>query len=180
MDGYRDDKRAHTRQETMVARDLGLKLLWDVVDPNLGACDFNLRIEAAIEIARNDATIPNAIEPALNALLAHSDEAHLSKLQTAVAQAGLWRIGPERFAALVTHLTIGNLLPLTDAARVLASIPYGERQGLPSQIQYLLDVADAVVEDFREGRMNPDEDDVLMAALRAIANVGSSNPPPSG
>lgn len=149
-----------------------LKLLGDVVAPFPSDGDLRARVDAAVALAVEDAGLPREVEAALNGLLEEASEARLRRVQQAVVRSGLWRVGTDRFVALVTRLATEGHLNLPDAARALADVPHSERRCLPQAAQHVLHVADAVVEDARDGVMEIEDDEIFREALRDLGASG--------
>ena len=142
-----------------------LKLLGDVVAPFSIGADLRTRVDAAVALAVEDAGLPGEVEEALNGLMAEAQEARLREVQQAVVRSGVWQIGMARFVALVARLGAEGHLKITDAALALARLPHPERRRLCQAAQHLLDVADAVVEDARDGVMEIEDDETFRKAL---------------
>jgi hypothetical protein len=150
-----------------------LKLLGDVVEPRPDGRDLRTRVEAAVLLAVDGTKLPAEIETALNGFMEQASEDRLRLVQRAVARSGLWAIGPVRFVTLVANLAADGHLELADAAQALAAVPRQERKHLSAAARHLLDVADAVVEDARDGVMEVEEDEVFREALRAFRTSNS-------
>lgn len=145
-----------------------LKLLGGVVAPSAPGGDLRAQVDAAVALAGEDAGFPREVDEALNGLMAEAQEARLRGVQQAVVRSGIWQIGVARFVALVARLAAEGHLQITDAARALACLPHAERRRLPQAAQHLLDVADAVVEDARDGVMEIEDDGTFRQALGDI------------
>jgi len=147
-----------------------LELLASVVAPHPGGLDLPARVEAAVATSLEENTLPSDVSAALDAFIEAGTEDRLRVLQQAVARSGLWTIGPEYFVALIARLTAERHLALPEAARALAAVPQTQRRRLDSSSKHLLDVADAVVEDARDGVMDIEADDTFWKALRTVVS----------
>ena len=149
-----------------------LKLLGDVAAPITDGDDLRVRVDAAVALAVEDAGLPTEVEEALNGLMEEASEARLRGVQQAVVRSGLWQLGVGRFVALVARLAAEGHLKIPDAARALAHLPHLERRRLPQPAQHLVDVADAVVEDARDGVMEIEDDETFRKALGDLDTSG--------
>ena len=152
-----------------------LKLLGDVIAPYPGGLDLRARVDVAVAMAVEGMDLPAEIEAALNGFLGEAHEDKLRKVQQAVARAGLWKVGADRFVTLVAHLATQGMLEVPDAARALAGLPHVERRRLLPAARHLVSVADAVAEDAREGVMGIEDDDFFRDALRALVPPASAS-----
>ena len=146
-----------------------MSLLGRIVDLDESSPAF--RLEVAIELAIESPELPRAVEAALNFLLASPDWASVDAVRRAVAEASFWQIGSERFVLVVADLARRGLIEEAGAASILAACPHPTRRGLSQDSLRLVEVADAVCEDAREGVMGIDEGSSFRKALFGVARV---------
>lgn len=148
-----------------------MKLLGDIIAHGSGSPDLHARFDTAMSMSVMNADLPASVDAALSGFLEAASEDRLRLLQLAVARSGLWTVGPERFVMLVAHLTVAGHLELPDAAGALCCIPVVERHQLSRAAQHLVDVADVVLHDARDGIMEIHDDEIFRDALRAFTPV---------
>lgn len=69
---------------------------------------------------------------------------------------------------LISFLVEKSWLSLEDAALLLSSIPHVERGKLPQHFSKVVEVADLVCEDSRDGFMEVNDDDLLINTLKTV------------
>lgn len=74
----------------------------------------------------------------------------------------------EKNIRVIAFLVSKNWLSVKDAVLFLSSVPYVERSRLSKSFIYAVEVADLIFEDFNEGFMEADDDDLLVNALKEI------------
>ena len=136
------------------------------VVPFVAEKDFGGRLEAAMTLAVEGAELSPVVERALNSFLEQANEVNLRALQTAVISSGEVGIGAEPFVDLAVALIVHNLIEAGQAATALASLPYTTRAALSPEQEHIVQVADAVVEDAREGLLDVVDDNLLTEAAR--------------
>lgn len=147
----------------MTGRALGL--LSDIVAPILGDESIDARAQAALELLIEDDGLPRALDDALTGLVMSVNEESLRMVQKFVIGSGIWEIGVVRFVELVLRLVDGLWISIPEAAFALVQVPRLERLSLTAPAQRLLDLADAVVEDAREGVMQIEDDTEFSDAI---------------
>lgn len=145
-----------------------MNLLGDVIAPYPGGLDLSARVDVAVALMVEDAELPLAVTEAIAGFLESATEDQLRRVQEAVVRSGLWMVGPDRFVCLLAQLTADRYLKLEEAARLLAGIPHVERRRLPPAAVHLIHVADAVVEDAKDGVMQIDDDQIFRDAVQGF------------
>jgi hypothetical protein len=143
-------------------------LVRELIAPYPGGLDPPARFDVALALMLDDAELPVEVAEAVAGFVESATEARLLRVQVAVAQSGLWTVGPDCFVALVARLTAGEYLKLEEAARLLAALPYVERESLSPAAVHLVEVADAVVEDAKDGVMEIDDDAIFRDAVHKL------------
>ena len=145
-----------------------MTLLGDLIAPRPGGLDISARIDIAVTLMVEDAELPLEVTSAIAGFLESATKDQLQRVQEAVARAGLWMVGSDCFVRLVASLTADRHLSSEEAARLLAIIPQIERRRLPPAAVHLIEVADAVIEDAKDGFMQIDDDHIFHEAVQSL------------
>jgi hypothetical protein len=141
------------------------ELLSIVVAPRPVAASLAVRIEAAVAIVVEGTELPESLALAIDEVLSVGNADSVLAAQRAVLSAGPKWLRADRFVALVLYLFSEKEIRAPDAARVLAGLTYDDREACPQAMQQLLEVADAVVEDERDGVLQTIDDNAWADAL---------------
>lgn len=144
------------------------KALSDIVAPYPGEPTLSARADAALTLAVDEPQLPRAVADAIGSFLACADMQRLLEVQKAVAQARLLGIGVSSHVHLVARLVNSGLLNNDEAASILAALPHVERRQLSPAFLYLVEIADAVVEDAKDAVMAVDDDRLFADAVQRV------------
>lgn len=147
-----------------------LALVADVVAPYPGGLELPRRTELAVKVLVEGEALPSRVLDAFERFVEQPSEDSLRSAQEAVARSGLFGIGSEQFVHLAARLLTDGRLTGADAASLLAALPHRQRKGLAQAAAHLVEVADAVAEDARDGIMEVDDDQLLRDAAASLLN----------
>ena len=124
--------------------------------------------DAAISALNDGLELAVPIRAALTRFASNPTAPGLEDLQLEVVRTMPWDLGPSTIVNVVARLTTSGRLSNLDAARILAATPYPRRPALFPEASNLVEVSDAVVEDFAEGIMGVDDDDLFRDAIVGV------------
>lgn len=123
------------------------------------------RVQAAVDLAIDDAALPSAVQARLNGFFATETMEALREVQRAFVRSGMEGLPVESLIQLIVELLDGGWLSCLEAAQALSRLERSAPDQLPALCRRLLEIAYLVAHDEEEGWMGACDDSLFRDAV---------------
>lgn len=149
----------------MALKEKELNFLWDLFYLHLIKRTVDSAYIKVASIYEQSLDLPIKVESLLLEYWSNHDESKLIELALISVRQFFFEI--EKHVILVSFLVEKGVLGINEAAHLLV-FPGKNFNNLPFVIREVLDISWLLDQDFKEGRMKPDDDDLLATALHQV------------
>lgn len=126
------------------------------------------RLECAVALLVDESELPRTVAEAVNRYVNDPSAAGSLVVASSIVHAGLWEVGVDGIVQRLAVAYKDGELTAAATAELLSLIPPSERQRLSVPARTLVETADLVIEDDREGWNRADSDDTFRDAVDAF------------